>query len=53
MRVWIVEIWNNANWEATVGAALCRRDGRIELKTWKFRNPRDKFRLRLYTRRGT
>ena len=54
MKVWIVEMWNDAyrrrraRWEPTVGAALGREDARKELAHWQVKNPADRFRLRLY-----
>jgi len=32
----------------TVGSALNRKDGRVEIARWRGRNPMDKFRLRKY-----
>ena len=47
-RLWVVESDMGGNWSPTVGVALFRDDGRLELASWKSRNPDDKFRLVKY-----
>ena len=48
--VWVVEMEDMPNrWMPTVGCALNRAEGRIELSLWNLRNPMDKFRLRKYS----
>ena len=49
-HVWIVEMWNaeRKRYEPTVGAALNREDGRLEIRRWRAKNPYDRFRVRRY-----
>lgn len=53
-RVWIVEMLNEERslWEATVGAALSRHDGREQVERWRNDNPCVQFRLRRYAADG-
>ena len=47
--VWVVEMEDMpGRWMPTVGSALNRKDGRVEIARWRGRNPMDKFRLRKY-----
>ncbi|MFA5186939.1 MAG: hypothetical protein WC551_10705 [Patescibacteria group bacterium] len=54
MNLWVVEMWSNAyftippRWEPTVGVALTRRHGMIEIKQWRKNNPHGSFRLVKY-----
>ena len=49
--LWVIEIFENGRWQATVGAGLTREDARREKKTyWEFNMPDDKFRIRKYSR---
>lgn len=56
MRVWIVEMLvsheRGSRWEPTVGIALSREDARRELEQWRYANPDDTFRLRIYRRKA-
>lgn len=52
--VWIVEIdfEDDKGWTPTVGVALTRADGRVELQDWLAKNPgyNERLRLRKYVR---
>jgi len=50
MHIWIVEMLIDKKWYPTIGCRLNRTDGRGELRTWKSKCPRDKFRLQKYVR---
>ena len=54
-RIWIVEMYAELRWPygpngwgPTVGGGLTRDDARKVMKTWRQRNPSDKFRLICY-----
>ena len=51
-HLWVVELLTDdtdvCRWEPTVGVALDREAGRLELAKWRGRNPGSKFRLRKY-----
>ena len=53
-HVWIIEMLfeltkGGSHWFPTVGCGIDREQAKSELKTWKRRNPCDKFRIRKYT----
>mgnify|MGYP001577691818 CR=1 FL=1 len=46
--IWVVEMFVNGGWGATVGIGLTRIDARKHMKSWQSRNPDDRFRLVRY-----
>lgn len=49
-HVWVIEMFNNGQWEPCAHAKLTREEARYAKHCWEMRNPFDKFRVAKYFR---